>query len=247
MHLPPRTRRPPRSPEIAALAARGDRVAYFCAEFGLSEMLPIYSGGLGVLAGDHLKSSSDLAVPLVGVGLFYREGFFRQALTADARQKESYPIVDPLDLPVEVLPTPAGVSPIVTVRIGDRDVHLLRPAREGGADPAASSSTRTCREPARGPRDHEPPLRRGPGHARAPGARPRDRRHARPRGRRAEADGAPRERGARGVPRPGEDPPAARRARPDVRRGARDRDGAGTSSRRIRRCRRGSTSSRGTS
>ncbi len=116
---------PPENPEIAALAARGDRVAYFCAEFGLSEMLPIYSGGLGVLAGDHLKSSSDLAVPLVGVGIFYREGFFRQALTADARQKESYPIVDPLDLPVEVLPTPAGVSPIVTVRIGDRDVHLL--------------------------------------------------------------------------------------------------------------------------
>ena len=116
---------PPSRPEIAALASRGDRVAYFCAEFGLSEMLPIYSGGLGVLAGDHLKSSSDLGVPLVGVGIFYREGFFRQMLTADARQKESYPIVDPLDLPVEVLPTPAGVSPIVTVRIGDRDVHLV--------------------------------------------------------------------------------------------------------------------------
>jgi starch phosphorylase len=111
--------------EAVTLAGRGDRVAYFCAEFGLSEMLPIYSGGLGVLAGDHLKSSSDLGVPLVGVGIFYREGFFRQTLTGDARQKESYPIVDPLDLPVEVLPTPAGVAPIVTVRIADRDVHLL--------------------------------------------------------------------------------------------------------------------------
>ncbi len=116
---------PPSLPEIASLAGRGDRVAYFCAEFGLTEMLPIYSGGLGVLAGDHLKSSSDLGVPLVGVGIFYREGFFRQTLTADARQKESYPIVDPLDLPVEVLPTSAGVSPIVTVRVGERDVHLL--------------------------------------------------------------------------------------------------------------------------
>ncbi len=115
----------PRSPEAAELLALGDRVAYFCAEFGLSEMLPIYSGGLGVLAGDHLKSSSDLGVPLVGVGIFYREGFFRQTLTADARQKESYPIVDPHDLPVEVLPTAPGVAPIVTVRIGDRDVHLL--------------------------------------------------------------------------------------------------------------------------
>ncbi len=115
----------PGVPGIADLAAAGVRVAYFCAEFGLSEMLPIYSGGLGVLAGDHLKSSSDLGVPLVGVGIFYREGFFRQTLTADARQKESYPIVDPLDLPVEVLPTPAGVAPVVTVSIGDRDVHLL--------------------------------------------------------------------------------------------------------------------------
>jgi len=116
---------PPALPEAARLLGRGDRIAYFCAEFGLSEMLPIYSGGLGVLAGDHLKSSSDLGVPLVGVGLFYREGFFRQTLTADARQKESYPIVDPLDLPVEVLPTPAGVAPIVSVRLGERDVHLL--------------------------------------------------------------------------------------------------------------------------
>ncbi|HEY3349365.1 MAG TPA: alpha-glucan family phosphorylase [Thermoanaerobaculia bacterium] len=115
----------PAVPGIADLAAAGVRVAYFCAEFGLSEMLPIYSGGLGVLAGDHLKSSSDLGVPLVGVGIFYREGFFRQTLTADARQKESYPIVDPLDLPVEVLPTPAGVAPVVTVSVGDRDVHLL--------------------------------------------------------------------------------------------------------------------------
>jgi starch phosphorylase len=115
----------PGVPAVAALAGRGDRIAYFCAEFGLSEMLPIYSGGLGVLAGDHLKSSSDLGMPLVGVGIFYREGFFRQTLTADARQKESYPIVDPLDLPVEVLPTPAGVAPVVTVSIGDRDVYLL--------------------------------------------------------------------------------------------------------------------------
>src|SRR5450631_2479998 len=102
---------PPRHPVAAALAASGDRIAYFCAEFGLTEILPIYSGGLGV--------------PLVGVGLFYREGFFRQMLTADARQKESYPVVDPHDLPIDILPTPAGVAPIVTVRVGERDVHLL--------------------------------------------------------------------------------------------------------------------------
>ncbi len=116
---------PSRHPLGLALAASGDRIAYFCAEFGLTEILPIYSGGLGVLAGDHLKSSSDVGVPLVGVGLFYREGFFRQTLTADARQKEAYPVVDPHDLPIDILPTPAGVAPIVTVRVGERDVHLL--------------------------------------------------------------------------------------------------------------------------
>jgi starch phosphorylase len=116
---------PPRHAVAASLAASGDRIAYFCAEFGLTEILPIYSGGLGVLAGDHLKSASDLGAPLVGVGLFYREGFFRQTLTADARQKESYPIADPHDLPADILPTPAGVAPIVSVRVGERDVHLL--------------------------------------------------------------------------------------------------------------------------
>jgi glycogen phosphorylase len=116
---------PPRHATAVALAASGDRIAYFCAEFGLTEILPIYSGGLGVLAGDQLKSASDLGVPLVGVGLFYREGFFRQTLTADARQKESYPIADPHDLPADILPTPAGVAPIVSVRVGERDVHLL--------------------------------------------------------------------------------------------------------------------------
>src|SRR5450759_3152920 len=114
----------PRHPVAAALAASGDRIAYFCAEFGLTEILPIYSGGLGVLAGDHLKSSSDLGVPLTGVGLFYREGFFRQLLTADGRQKEAYPIVDPEDLPLDLLEPPSGAPPIVTVRIAGREVHL---------------------------------------------------------------------------------------------------------------------------
>jgi glycogen phosphorylase len=75
-------------------------VAYFSAEFGLDESLPIYSGGLGVLAGDHLKSASDLGVPLVGVGLFYREGYFRQQLDAADWQTERYPTNDPERLPV---------------------------------------------------------------------------------------------------------------------------------------------------
>jgi starch phosphorylase len=75
-------------------------VAYFSCEFGLDESLPIYSGGLGVLAGDHLKSASDLGVPLVAVGLFYRNGYFRQLLDATDWQEERYPDNDPDRLPV---------------------------------------------------------------------------------------------------------------------------------------------------
>ena len=70
-------------------------VAYFSPEFGIAEALPQYSGGLGVLAGDHLKASSDLGLPLVGIGLFYRHGYFRQTLSADGWQEERYPDLDP--------------------------------------------------------------------------------------------------------------------------------------------------------
>src|SRR5438552_1166258 len=71
------------------------RVAYFSPEFGIAEALPQYSGGLGVLAGDHLKAASGLGIPLVGVGLFYRQGYFRQELNADGWQQERFPTLDP--------------------------------------------------------------------------------------------------------------------------------------------------------
>ncbi len=71
------------------------KVAYFSPEFGIAEALPQYSGGLGVLAGDHLKAASDLGIPLVGVGLFYRHGYFRQSLNTDGWQQERYPALDP--------------------------------------------------------------------------------------------------------------------------------------------------------
>lgn len=70
-------------------------VAYFSPEFGISEALPQYSGGLGVLAGDHLKAASGLALPLTGIGLFYRQGYFRQSFTHDGYQQEQYPVLDP--------------------------------------------------------------------------------------------------------------------------------------------------------
>nr|HPM24349.1 DUF3417 domain-containing protein [Phycisphaerae bacterium] len=75
-------------------------IAYFSAEFGLHESMPIYSGGLGVLAGDHLKSASDVGLPLVGVSLLYREGYFRQYLNPDGWQQETYPDNDFLNMPL---------------------------------------------------------------------------------------------------------------------------------------------------
>jgi starch phosphorylase len=78
-------------------------IAYFSMEFGVAEVLPNYSGGLGILAGDHLKSASDLGLPLIAVGLYYRSGYFRQSLTADGWQQETYPSLDPQGLPLRLL------------------------------------------------------------------------------------------------------------------------------------------------
>jgi starch phosphorylase len=77
----------------------GGPIAYFCAEYGFHESLGIYSGGLGVLAGDHMKSASDMALPLVGVGLLYRKGYFRQTIDADGHQEHAYPDFDLASLP----------------------------------------------------------------------------------------------------------------------------------------------------
>ncbi|MGW0414991.1 glycosyltransferase family 1 protein [Streptomyces collinus] len=89
-------------------------VAYFSPEFGITAALPQYSGGLGILAGDHLKAASDLGVPLIGVGLLYRHGYFRQSLSRDGWQQEHYPVLDPHELPVSLLKeadgTPARIS-----------------------------------------------------------------------------------------------------------------------------------------
>jgi starch phosphorylase len=99
-------------------------VAYFSAEFGLDESLPVYSGGLGVLAGDNLKAGSELGVPLVGVGLFYRRGYFRQQLDEDDRQIERYPRNDPSRLPLELVP----MAPVI--ELADDDGNMV-PVRLG--------------------------------------------------------------------------------------------------------------------
>lgn len=97
-------------------------IAYFCAEFGISEGLPIYSGGLGILAGDHLKAASDLGIPLVGVGLLYNRGYFRQQLTHDGWQQEVYPQYDFYQMPLTLM-RKADESPIrIEVEFPDRTV-----------------------------------------------------------------------------------------------------------------------------
>src|SRR4029077_14600458 len=95
--------------------AAAARIAYFSMEYGLHESLPIYSGGLGVLAGDHLKTARDLGLPLVGVGLGYAEGYFRQVLNTDGWQGERYPINDWHRMPV--LPILDGTGNRLVIRV----------------------------------------------------------------------------------------------------------------------------------
>ena len=100
-------------------AAMPNGIAYFSMEFGVAEVLPNYSGGLGILAGDHLKSASDLGLPLIAVGLYYRSGYFRQSLTADGWQHETYPALDPQGLPLRLLTDGAGEPALVELALPD--------------------------------------------------------------------------------------------------------------------------------
>jgi glycogen phosphorylase len=97
--------------------------AYFCAEFGLVDCLPIYSGGLGVLAGDHLKSASDLGLPLVAVGLLYQKGYFAQYLNAEGWQQERYPVNDFHNIPVQLERKADGTELRVAVEYPGRMVY----------------------------------------------------------------------------------------------------------------------------
>ncbi|GAA4114011.1 glycosyltransferase family 1 protein [Nocardioides fonticola] len=90
-------------------------IAYFSPEFGITAVLPQYSGGLGILAGDHLKSASDLGVPIIGVGLLYRHGYFRQALSREGWQQETYPVLDPDELPISLLRERTGERATISI------------------------------------------------------------------------------------------------------------------------------------
>jgi len=97
-------------------------IAYFSAEFGIHECLPIYAGGLGILAGDHLKSASDLGVPLVGVGLLYQKGYFRQDLSIDGEQREEYVENDFYSMPIELVRKESGRPVTISVECPGRCV-----------------------------------------------------------------------------------------------------------------------------
>src|SRR6476659_8240689 len=99
-------------------------IAYFCAEFGLHNSVPIYSGGLGVLAGDHCKAASDLGVPLVGVGLFYTKGYFDQHLRLDGWQEDSDEQFDPTSGPLEQVFGQGQKPWLAVVNTHGRDIHV---------------------------------------------------------------------------------------------------------------------------
>src|SRR5262249_27597426 len=99
-------------------------VAYVSAEYALTEALPIYSGGLGVLSGDHLKEASDMRLPLLAVGLIYRRGYFNQAVDADGAQQHDYPELDAMRLPLLRVAAAGGGTLRIGVEVGDRTVSL---------------------------------------------------------------------------------------------------------------------------
>jgi len=108
----------------APLPADGKLIAYFSAEYGLTECLPVYSGGLGILSGDHLKSSSDQDYPLIGLGLLYQQGYFRQVLNPDGWQQERYPTNDFYTLPLLPVKDAAGQDLKVTVKLPTGNVYI---------------------------------------------------------------------------------------------------------------------------
>ena len=153
-------------------------VAYFSMEFMLSEALPIYSGGLGNVAGDQLKAASDLGVPVVGVGLLYQQGYFRQVIDKDGAQQALFPYNDPGQLPITPLrQAERGVVAAAArpARLPDLAARLAGSGRQSEALPAGQQR---CGELPAVSRDHQRALRRRAGPAPHAGAGARDRRMA---------------------------------------------------------------------
>jgi len=154
------------------------RIAYFCAEFAITETLPIYSGGLGVLAGDHLKAASDLGLPLVAVGLLYRYGYFRQVIDDTGYQREAYDRLDTDAVAVRPVLDAQGAPVLVDVPFPGRTVYARVWVAKVGRVPLYLLDTDLAenREDDRWITGH---LYGGPGHAHSPGDRAGYRRPAR--------------------------------------------------------------------
>ena len=180
-------------------------VAYFSPEFGITEALPQYSGGLGVLAGDHLKASSDLGVPLVGIGLLYTEGYFRQRLDADGWQQESVAEFDPASLGL----ADTGVEVTVDLAGDPVRAHVWR--ADVGRIPLYLLDTDVAGQLPRRRRRDRPPVRRRRAPSPAPGDRARHRRRAGAAGARHRSRRVPHQRGPRRLPRARAHPRAGRR------------------------------------
>ncbi|AKG20005.1 alpha-glucan family phosphorylase [Calothrix sp. 336/3] len=109
---------------VAPQVSKENPIAYFCAEFGIHESLPIYSGGLGILAGDHLKSASDLGVPMVGIGLLYKQGYFRQRLNSSGWQEDYYVDNQFHQMPIELIKNDHGEPITIQLEIRQRNVKV---------------------------------------------------------------------------------------------------------------------------
>ena len=218
-------------------------IAYFSPEFGLSEALPQYSGGLGILAGDHLKAASDLGVPIVGIGLFYRNGYFRQLLTARGAQEEEFVDLDPALLPLAPRPGADGDARPDRDPAPGRDAARGALARRRRPRAAAAARHRRAGQRARRARRDRSPLRRRQRAPPAPGDPARHRRRQGARGVRHRARGVPHERGPRRLPRASSACASSSRAAPipSTRCSSCAR---ARSSRRTRRCPPASTASR---
>ena len=196
-------------------------IAYFCAEYGIHESMQIYSGGLGVLAGDHCKSASDAALPFIGLGLLYRRGYFRQQIDADGHQEHAQPDLDPGQLPLRRARGLDGAPLDVEVEVADRLVHAAVWVAQVGprADPAARHRRPGQRQGRS--TDHPHPLRPRTRDAAVPGARARHRRRPRPAGPRDRPGRLAPQRGPLRVPADRARPRAAgRRSEPRRSRGA---------------------------
>ena len=198
----------------------GQSIAYFSAEFALHQSLPIYAGGLGVLAGDHCKEASDLGVPLIGVGFMYPQGYFHQHVSAEGWQEETNELLNWVDAPIEQAMTPDGLA-VPDARaarrsIGDRG-GLARAHRPRAAVPPRHQPRGKCSV---GPRVVGAAVRRRSRDAYPAGDHPRNRRRARAPGARHRTGGLSSQRGPCRVRRPAADP-RNDRPRVDVRRRAR--------------------------